>query len=183
MIQDLIEKYKMLLELRKSREALEARGLYRVPVQDASARRQDTKNLATRFPGALKELDYRTSSQLEARLNALLQALERGSVLPMWAQPVWDFHNLLSQALQVKAWLGSRAKKGLSLKLEPALVEQATGLQYSTWADAYNAASLLEVILNPPGSRLSHLVEQVLRERYKLSEAELRSILFGAPHG
>ena len=60
------------------------------------------KALATRFPGALRELDTRTMASLEERVRELDGALA-GAPPPAWANVQLRFHGWLRIALRMRA--------------------------------------------------------------------------------
>jgi hypothetical protein len=104
--------------------------------------------LATRFPGALRELDTRTMASLEQRLAELGDALA-GARPPAWADVQLRFHG----------WL----RVGLAMRRD-GIADAATA---RTWARSYVARepgdpeavtlddAALALLLAPPRGRLS----------------------------
>ena len=183
-IEDLEQKYRLMLVMRLEREALESRGVLKFSGDAAVQRRESSKALASRFPGALKELDQLSSTKLEQRLQELEQLTSNDADLPQWASVCWDYHTLLRQALAAKLWLHDQQAAVMDdLALQNAWqVADRTFYCAQDWPDAYRGARLLELISHPPGGRLSQLVWEVLRERFGMPEHELRMIVFGTDH-
>jgi hypothetical protein len=80
------EKYRELIALRR----------------DASRDDARLRTLASRFPGALRELDTRTMESLEERVVEIEAAL-RGGPAPPWADAQLRFHGWVRVALRLRA--------------------------------------------------------------------------------
>ena len=69
-----------------------------------------SRQLASRFPGVLKELDRFDAESLKSRLGTL-EACRSDADLPLWAEITFNFHELLRNALKIKSWIsGQRAE-------------------------------------------------------------------------
>lgn len=151
----LVEKYRLLAELCAEREVLEGQGVYRLEGEEYGARQARKRALATRFPGALRELDGATTVGLRARLLELegeLGLLQSREAAPRWMRIVDEFHGELRELLRLKGAKG----RGETLSSEA----QAR-------------------IADPPYGRLQELVWTRLAERHGLSAEELRGIVHG----
>lgn len=178
------QKYRVMLMMRLEREALESRGVFKLTGEAGRQRKESSRALAAAFPGALRELDTRSSQALEERLQTLEKLPFEGSDLPNWARVCWAYHNLLKQALAVKAWLGENKVKSVDLvSLEEPWTQAAGSLyHFEDWPKSYRGTKLLRLIAHPPGGRLSQLVWEVLEEQFGTSMAELRLLVFGAEY-
>jgi hypothetical protein len=139
-LQRLRGKYQRLVELRAARDAAIALGQSGFGDVERPARRQQMKDLAREFPGALRELDDSTADQLAGRLAAVEATLESGE-RPRWMEATLLFHHALRSALALKSnesagddfWSGREAlvrrpPTGRLLDLVWALVGERLGL-------------------------------------------------------
>src|SRR2546425_1260252 len=118
-LEALARKYRALVTLRRARERLEARGVFRLTGAAGERRRLASQRLARRFPGALKELDLLSSQVLAGRLADVEHELraarrgERGRVA--WVPVMLDYHAALRQGLAIKRSRAGRSKVAASV--------------------------------------------------------------------
>jgi hypothetical protein len=93
------EKYRRLVDLRRSRDAAEKAGLKAFPSEVRAVRRAALRALAAEFPGALRELDVLTAARLRERLGEVERALSGGPV-PEWLRACSLLHALLRERLR-----------------------------------------------------------------------------------
>ncbi len=147
----LLDKYRRMIALRRAELARSAR--------DAIAIRE----LATRYPGALRELDRAPLEILEARCASL----ERGP-MPSWAEPTWTWHRQLRWALAVRRAAGAERDR-----------ERARAI-FEGDAEALGfTPSELETLMNPPDGRLSRWLVRRLAGLRGASAVDLEALLFG----
>lgn len=142
----LVDKYERMLALRRENDA--ARGGAALP----EAHRLQMRELATLAPGSLRELDRRSTEEIEARLGELRDAVTTRQESGKWAS--WmsvsvTFHRELKKALE------ERRVKGCSSSKEDA--------SEASWSRARLV----------PG-----IVERIAKEAL-LDEADVMRLLFG----
>lgn len=98
-LEQLLVKYRALVELRTSREEAIRRGLAQFPAAEAAGRRALMRELAAHFPGALRELDVTGACELTARAAAVERALLAGEA-ERWMTAAIVFHRLLAAQLR-----------------------------------------------------------------------------------
>src|ERR1700730_14264997 len=100
-LQDLRSKYATMLAMRLAHDA---------GGEDEADVRRRLARLASRFPGALREIDDLDLDEIRRRLGALDAVLEgRGEVEP-WMEAIVLFHALARGALCAKRWLAGRKR-------------------------------------------------------------------------
>jgi hypothetical protein len=90
-------KYRLLLQLRETRDAAIIEGFTEFPEDEQRPRRTTMKALAAEFPGALRELDDTSLEEVRERLVEL----DAGVVSP-WMEAVSLFHWALREALALR---------------------------------------------------------------------------------
>ena len=140
-LQALLDKY---LELQRLRQTLSP---------DVEPPREDLRALASRFPGALRELDQLPPAELQGRIDALGEALGGGPV-QTWMRALHGYH----------AWMR------LALGLRLACARERTEARAREWLEGLDGSlghplppgpltpELLQAILSPPGGRLCPLI-------------------------
>jgi len=96
-LQALAEKYALLLHARRCRDA------------GGSISRRELAAIASRFPGALRELDRNSETALRERLMAV-ESAQIGAAVPEWLNWVWTYHHRLAMALSSPETLGPGGK-------------------------------------------------------------------------
>lgn len=96
------EKYDALLELRRARDDAEAAGHRTFTCAAALARKRRMRDVATRFPGALRELETLDRTALRERREAV-DAVSNGADVPAWLRAVALLHPALRAALDERA--------------------------------------------------------------------------------
>lgn len=149
----LAAKYRELIALRRDTG----------PRDDARLRR-----LATRFPGALREIDVRTMASLEARLVAI-ESARAGGAAPPWASLVSRFHGWLRVALRMRAEgvLDAAAAHAWAERYQPSEPGDPP-------REALDAARLAALV-SPRQGRLS----LAARDALGAGELDLDRVLFG----
>lgn len=135
---ELFAKYTEMLRLRLAHEE-----------DDEPDPRKDMAKLASRFPGALREIDELPLEVIKDRLDALAS----GRLEP-WMEPMAMFHRLTRGALCAKRWL--RGRKELDDEARLAFDRDATALCYAEEARAWRAD--LDRLASPPRGRVTELV-------------------------
>ena len=172
------EKYAGLRALRADREAAEREGRVAFAPDAGPVRIAAFRAIATRFPGALRQLDVFDAAALEARRVGVAAARVDGGPLPMWVAITLDYHALVREALAVKRWLGGDEAIG------PARVDALRRWlgprpERMTPLDAIDAAWVAEHA-RPPGGKLQALVWRRLEVEHGLSRAAVEALVFTA---
>jgi hypothetical protein len=151
----LVRKYGAITELR--------RGL---GVRDDSKLR----DLATEFPGALRELDALTLAELDERLAATQRARNGAPVAP-WISAMLAYHAVMKRALAVKALLGGvRSPKPPQVEAIRARLQLDFGVACSS--------EFVTKVASPPGGRLNALVLELVATP-EFGALALERLLFG----
>lgn len=158
-LESLEEKYFLITALRTARAT-----------RGELASRDTLRGLATRFPGALRELDTLPDAVLHARLSSLRQAVLTGSV-PYWAPWIADYHTLMRATLALK----SRLRRGRTL--DPALASLEAQKLCAQTGFSLDERYVFAVA-RPPRGRLGVLVFDTLSARYGVAPETLWQELF-----
>jgi hypothetical protein len=160
----LLRKYEEITRLRR----VEAAGLGGDPRREMAA-------LASEFPGALREADDLPMAELEARVDALREAVT-GAVPPApWMQTMARFHALMRGALCAKRWLLGR--KDVDAAVTKAFDAEAATLCYGD--DAREWSAHLGRLASPPNGRVTELVFQRLADELGGDADQVRRVVFG----
>jgi hypothetical protein len=167
-----------LLELRgKYAEMLSMRLEHAAGGEDEVAVRARMAELASRYPGALRELDDLTLDEIRARVHALDAAIGDSDETQPWMHAMLRFHALARGALCAKRWLAGR-------KRIDAAIERAFSHASATFAfpdDALVWLPHLARIASPPRGRVTDAVFARLAEELGTSDRAARRLVFGAP--
>ncbi len=159
-VQALREKYEEMLRLR-----LET---------DGSDPRRRMAELASRFPGALREIDELPLEAIEARIEAL-RAAEEGGEIFAWMKAIHLFHVLTRGALCAKRWVGEREDKAA-----PTATAFDAACETLSWGgDAAAWRGDLDRIAHPPAGRVTALVYEKIAAQLGMSTEEARLLVFG----
>lgn len=153
-------KYTQLEELRRARERGEA-----VP------ERAVFKDLATRFPGALRELDTLPMTVIEARKLAL-RAVLQGHMIEPWMAWMVAYHALTRVAL----WVKLRTAKQPDVTEERAN-QLRLGIERE-FGFGVDEQFVVDVAC-PQAGRINVVVMERLEKRFGVSVTELRRGIFG----
>ncbi len=148
----LAQKYRALLELRRD---------------TARATRERLRQLATEFPGALRELDCLPLAELEHR-SRIATAVAEGSRSPAWFQWLADYHARMRLALAIQRRLGAA---------EPRDFERIARAVASESGQAVSALDVAAVAA-PPEGRLNSLILAGLELTWGVSALDLERALF-----
>jgi hypothetical protein len=158
-----------------------------------SERRQAMRELAARFPGALREWDALSRETLEERLRqveALRAAPGALDDLPPWLAATLELHDTLRELLRVRRAWTERARSGSSAspdgKGRPSGEIEAFRDWYVTifqpcWTATYLTDERIRAILTPPGGRLSEVAYVFAAERCGTSVAAVKASLYHEP--
>jgi hypothetical protein len=167
-----------LHELRaKYAEMLSMRLEHAAGTEDPDAVRARMAELASRFPGALRELDDLPLDEIRARVHALDSAIDDGREAQPWMAAMVRFHALARGALCAKRWLAGRKRVDAS-------VERAFSRAAATFAfpdDARGWLPHLARIASPPRGRVTDAVFARLAEELGTSDRAARRLVFGPP--
>ena len=163
-LEELRHKYAELLAMR-STHASEAEARARMAA------------LASRFPGALRELDDLELAEIARRSAALDAVLDATGQLEGWMEATALFHALARGALCAKRWLLGR--KRVDVAVERAYEAAVTALPFPDDARAW--ASDLARIASPPRGRVTDAVFARVALELGTSERQARLLVFGVP--
>jgi hypothetical protein len=136
------------------------------------------RELAARFPGALREIDELPLETIEWRIAALSEAVrDHRSHLRPWMSAQIVFHRLARGALATKRWLGRR-RTIVPLHREAfleAIDNREIALEALAWEDD------LAHVARPPRGRLMDLVLSRAAKELALDVPSLRALLYPHP--
>ena len=162
-IEQLVDKYRMLVELRRAAPGR------------SDERRDAMRAIAARFPGALREWDVVSAQELERRLALAEQVCAANDADPARGNALLSqagaealryglaVHERLREALVIKRWLGGNPTR-------ERLVEAAR--RFALPIDA------IERIAAPPGGRISELVYDDASRDLGVAIEALKATLF-----
>jgi hypothetical protein len=163
-IDELAAKYVEMLRLRE----LHAR-------DDEPDPRRDMAVLASRFPGALREIDDLTLETIRARIDELAIAARDPSRVAPWMTAQLRFHALARGALAAKRWLAGRKRIDAHVlaDFDRALASLAWPDDARAWRDS------LARIAAPPRGRLMDLVVERVAHELAIAARDARRLVFG----
>jgi hypothetical protein len=154
------EKYEEMLRLRLERSGADPR--------------RAMAALASRFPGALREIDELPLETIASRLSEL-RATEGGAPASPWMEALHLFHSLTRGALCAKRWLAGR--KDVGDEVRAAFEREATAL---CWGDDARAwGNDLSRLASPPRGRVTELVYERMSAQLGVTPDEARTLVFG----
>jgi hypothetical protein len=168
-------KYEEMLRLRLAHQA----GSPSPEHADPRAVQRAMASLASRFPGALREIDDLPLEAIRARIADLRGAEDGGHAAP-WMEATHLFHAFTRGALCAKRWLVDRkirAAEALDDATRAAFRREAPALCWG--ADALEWADDLARLASPPRGRVTDLVYEKLAARLAAPEGEVRLLIFG----
>lgn len=130
--------------------------------------------LASRFPGALRELDDMELDEITRRAAALDAVLRAEGQVEHWMEAIALFHALARGALCAKRWLGRRP---VDVAVERAYEAAVPALAFPEDARAW--ASDLARIASPPRGRMSAAVLARVALGLGTTERQARLLVFG----
>jgi hypothetical protein len=163
-LEELASKYREMLAMRLEHDSGE---------DDGARARTRMAKLASRFPGALREIDDLALEAIHDRIRGLDGALTGASDIEPWMEATALFHALARGALWAKRWLGGRKA-----------VDPATLKEYETQArgqgasDALAWTSALGDVASPPRGRLTDLVFERVARSLGISVEHARLLVF-----
>jgi hypothetical protein len=131
-------------------------------------------DLATRFPGALREIDDLELAEIDRRIARLGEALDGTLSVEPWMEAIALFHRFARGALCVKRWLDGRRQ--VTPELVISFREASATLAFSREAGAWEPH--LEALASPPGGRLTGLVYERVAAELQISCDEARYLAF-----
>ena len=132
--------------------------------------------LARRYPGALRELDELPMDVIEARLQALDDALAAGPPFASWIALQAAYHAWMRAALRVKRL--ARGRRG-AVGLEAVLHElRGAAPDDDVALEPQLDRAAIAVILQPPGGRLGPWVMAEVAARAGVDAESVRRALF-----
>jgi hypothetical protein len=168
MAEELLEKYGEMLAMRVAHDSGD---------EDAVAVRRRMADLASRFPGALREVDELELVEIRRRIDRLNAVLTSPAEEEPWMEAVGAFHSVARGAFGAKRWLDGRKRERVDAAVESAFILEAKGLPFSEELLAW--AGHLASIASPPEGRVTNLVFARLALRLGTTEKEARLRVFG----
>jgi hypothetical protein len=132
--------------------------------------------LASRFPGALREIDDLPLETIAERVREL-RASEAGAPAALWMEAAHAFHTLTRGALCAKKWLAGRKEVGDELFI--AFDREVTQLCWGDDARSWRAQ--LARVASPPRGRVTELVYERMSLLLGVPAEEARALVFGVP--
>lgn len=149
--------------------------------EDEADARERMAELASRFPGALREIDDLELDAIRARIAHLDRVLRDDAAgdepVEPWMEAVVLFHGLARGALWAKRWLAGRKSVDPSTAsaYETAASRVGVGVEALAWSDD------LAAIAAPPRGRVMDLVFARVARILGTTEKEARLLVFGRP--
>jgi hypothetical protein len=183
-LEQLRAKYAEMLSMRLAHES---------GVESKARARRRMAELASRFPGALREIDELELAVIRDRIHRLDAALHGQSGVERWMEAVGLFHSLARGALQAKRWLAGRKTVDAATVLEYEndvvdMTEKGGAAQTTIHSadmskvdDRLAWRSELARIAAPPRGRIMDLVFARVAQALGTTELEARSLVFGPP--
>ena len=137
--------------------------------------RRDMAKLASRYPGALREIDELSLDDVRGRLRALNVAADDPANVSTWMIATARFHELARGALCAKRWLAGR--KSVDDVTRAAFVVDAATLVWPV--EARDWAADLHRIAAPPGGRVTELVYERIARDLGVTPTDARALVFG----
>ena len=174
--------------MKKYGEMLSMRLAHDSGAESEARARERMAELASRFPGALREIDDLELGAIRDRIGRLDAALRGDAAVERSMEAVGLFHALARGALRAKRWLAGRKTVDPTtvLEYERAIGDEAHGAPVSGTpgaealaADALSWSSELARIAAPPRGRIIDLVFGRLARTLGTTELEARYLVFG----
>ncbi|MGD0676849.1 MAG: hypothetical protein ABSC94_15660 [Polyangiaceae bacterium] len=159
----------------KYTEMLAMRSAHADGSEDRSRVRQRMLALATRFPGALRELDQLETEDIRHRIVALARVQEGQSDIEPWMTAIGHFHSLARGALSVKRWLS--ANRSVDADAEHRFAIELDKLPFADEARVWKDD--LAALAKPPGGKVTQLVFRRLAVLLGTTPAQARRLVFG----
>jgi hypothetical protein len=173
---------------RKYGEMLSMRLAHDSGVETEARARQRMAELASRFPGALREIDELELAVIRERIERLDAALRGDGPVERWMEAVGLFHSLARGALRAKRWLAGRKTVDAITVLayasdvaDLAVADPAGPAGASAVDDGLAWTGELARIAAPPRGRIMDLVFARLARKLGTTEREARHLVFGPP--
>ena len=160
----------------KYREMLAMRLAHTSGEEDEAEARQRMAELASRFPGALREIDDLEIEVIRHRIRSLEATLRGEAEVEPWMVAVGLFHGLARGALRAKRWLAGR--KHVDAETTRAF---AHDVELGGPEDALAWAGDLARVASPPRGRVMDLVFDRLAAALGTTPEEARRLVFGVP--
>lgn len=167
-LEELRAKYAQMLAMRVAHASGE---------EDADEARTRMAEVASRFPGALREIDELELAEIRRRIEVLDEVVEARREAEPWMEAVALFHGMARGALCAKRWLGGR--KRVDTEVEQAFERGLPALLFPEDARAWR--SDLARIASPPRGRVMDVVFARLAGELGISERAARRLVFGEP--
>jgi hypothetical protein len=135
--------------------------------------------LASRFPGALREIDRLELAEIRRRIERLEAVAAGACDAEPWMEAMSLFHRLARGALCAKRWLAGR--QSITPEIEAAYAVEAQNLEFAVEALGWQAD--LAAIARPPKGRVTSLVHARVAGALGVTEADARRMVFGGDPG
>jgi hypothetical protein len=168
-LEELHSKYAEMLAMRLAEEVEQAAR------PSESEVRKRMMALASRFPGALREIDALELSEIRARMDKLRAVLSGERAVELWMEAVILFHQFARGALCAKRWL--RGRKRVDAEVERAYAAEVETLSFPE--DARGWATELAHVAAPPDGRVTQLVFVRVARSLGTTASEARRLIFG----
>jgi hypothetical protein len=145
--------------------------------EDVHAARARMAELASVYPGALREIDDLELDEIRRRIESLDEVLHGRHEVETWMEAVALFHGLARGALCAKRWL--RGRKHVDDSVEREFDSAVASLTFPEEARAWR--DHLARIASPPRGRLTDLVFARVAEALGTSDKVARRLVFGVP--
>jgi hypothetical protein len=144
--------------------------------EDPARVRPRMVELASRFPGALREIDALELGEIRRRIAALEGFLEGRGEEQGWMEAMALFHRLMRGALGAKRWLAGR--RDVDGEIAQAYRMEMLGLAFPE--ECHEWAGELALIAAPPRGRLMDVVFARVARRLGTTDVAARLLVFGS---
>jgi hypothetical protein len=145
--------------------------------EDAEEVRARMAEVASRFPGALREIDDLELGEIRRRIEALDDVVDARREVEPWMEAVALFHAMARGALCAKRWLAGR--KRVDAGVRQAFERGVPSLLFPE--DARGWTGDLARIASPPRGRVMDVVFSRLARELGVTERVARRLVFGEP--
>jgi hypothetical protein len=129
--------------------------------------------LASRFPGALRELDDLATDEIRARIDAITSAARDGRIA-VWMSATLRYHAIARGAFAAKRWLGKQ--KAIDAATRRAFASALATLPHASDAAAW--VDDLDRVAHPPRGRVNDLVFERLAVELGVGVEDARELVF-----
>jgi hypothetical protein len=136
--------------------------------------KEDMRALAARFPGALRELDRLTMTQIDERVRLLEESIEQSRTPPAWAPYACAYHGWMRGILKLRSLIGDERDVATALAI---LRAHYVAADDEPELSQFDSRSIQE-ILNPVEGRTNSWVFRRIAEEFGENATQVERAIF-----